>query len=388
MDTTQEYIKLKERNFQLVLDDEYSKNPICKGLPIRMTWTGTGKCNIRCSMCQIDRRKNYPYPDLPTSLLEGLVPQLFPTLQYINMTRRGEPFLDKSLPKIIELCDEYSVKLNIITNGLLLTESWSQRIIPYLEVLKVSIDGAKHDTNVHIRNGVNTRMVLDNLKQFIQIRNEMFNEKQRPPIIFEITLRRSNIHEILDIIKLAKVIGVDGVKGYHLFAFFPEFESESLVHDKERYNETYYKAMKLSKDLDIKVSLELPYLLSGSAPQFDTRPCPRIWRRFWIDFNGDIVPCHHPSRIVVGNAFHDDVLSVWNSKQYQDLRTGQDPRCKRCGWRLVSDKKSPIPIDDEFFTHTWKLLEIHRNGSHIDEKPIGAKWEYLWSRRTAQMPLP
>lgn len=381
--------ELKRHNEDLAREDKRNRSPICRGPPIQVTWTGTARCNMRCPMCQVDRRKGTrQHPDLPRGLLEKIAPHLFPTLRILNLTRRGEPFVDSSLLRIVQLCRKYNVKLDINTNGTLMNRKWSERLMPLLHDVKVSIDGVNSKTFERIRRGAKLGTVLDNVKTFVQVRREILEEGEGPRLQFEVTLMQSNIDQLPDMIRLASEIGVDRVKGYHLFAFWPEFEKESLVNDKSHYNEVYVRSKEVAKELGVETGLALPFLLDGNPPTFEDRKCPRLWRRFWIDFNGDLLPCTHPSRRVLGNVYRDNILEVWNSEAYQTLRKGEDPMCSRCGWLKVSDHESAVPYDDEFLARTWKILDAYRLDKHVEEKPVGGKWDWLWSRRTAQLPLP
>lgn len=81
-------------------------------------------------------------------------------------------------------------------------------------------------------------------------------------------------------------------------------------------------------------------------------------------------------------------MDIWNSSDYQVLRNGDDPMCARCGWLKISDHESPIPYDDAFLYQTWRVLQDYRTNGTAIEETIGAEYDVLWSRRTAQMPLP
>jgi MoaA/NifB/PqqE/SkfB family radical SAM enzyme len=340
-------------------------------------------------MCQVDRRKAaVEYPELTLDKLERIAKEFFPTLKYINLTRRGEPFMDPNFNRIVELCEQYSVKMDINTNGTLMNEKWLSRILPLLSDVKVSIDSPTDDMFERIRTGGKLGAVLDNVRHFIRLRKQMLEPADYPKLSFEVTLMKSNVDQIGSIIKLAQDLGVECVKAYHLFVFHPEFEGESLVFYKERFNQAFKECMELGKELGVEVKMAEPFLLSGKPKILENRTCPRIWRRLWIDFNGDILPCLHPMRRVLGNMNSDNIMDIWNSPAYQGIRKGEDPMCNRCGWLKVSDNKSPIPYDDAFLCHTWKILEDYRTNKAPEEKTIGAEYDVLWSRRTAQMPLP
>ncbi len=383
------YKALKVENEHIIEEDEKNRSPQSHAKPLRLTWTGTTKCNMRCHMCQVNRRTlDQKYPDLTLEQLERIAQEFFPTLKFINLTRRGEPLVDPNLGRIIELCEQYAVKMDINTNGMLLTENLLPRIIPILSDVKVSIDGATEKIFQQIREGGKLGSVLENVKQFIRLRKEILEPKDYPKLSFELTLMRSNVDHLSKLIQVAHDIGVDCVKAYHLFVFYPEFEKESLVFDKEKYNSIFYQCKNLGKELNIEIKMTEPFFLSGKPKILDNRICPRLWRRLWIDCNGDILPCLHPKRRVLGNINTHNLMEIWNSNDYRVLRNGDDPMCDRCGWLKKSDQESPIPYDDTFFYQTWRILEDYKTKGTSIEKTVGAEYDVLWSRRTAQMPLP
>ena len=384
---TTDLLHLKDITDSLLAEDQRRGALVCRGLPRQITWTNTSRCNARCAMCQVDRRKPPP-PDLPIEALEELAPRLFPTMRILNLTRRGEPLVDRNLPRILELCDEYAVKVDVNTNGTRLDREMAIALLPLLHDIKISVDGADSATNDLQREGTHLPAVVENTRVLLDERRRILDKPNWPLVSFEVTLTRSNIDQLPSIVRLAADLGVDTVKAYHAFAFWPEHAAESLVHEKAKYNRVREEAIALSSELGVKARLALPFLMEGPAPDFPRRRCPRLWMRLWIDFNGDVLPCCGPARKVLGNMFNDDIVSLWNRPGWQALRRGGASICVGCGWLREVDRDAPIPMDDAFLVDTGRILDGWRRGQPEVEQPVGAPWDTLWSRRTAQLPLP
>ncbi|MFO7990852.1 MAG: radical SAM protein, partial [Thermoplasmata archaeon] len=287
-----DYRNIKTENEKLIQDDEKNQSPICLGLPEKITWTNTIRCNLFCKRCPINRTLTKNHSDLPLDRLEKLAETFFPALKTLNLTRRGELFVDPNLQGILDLCRQYGVKADINTNGTLMTEEWIERNIDLLTDVKISIDGTKKSVFEKIRKGAKFSPVINNVRNLVRIRDENNLEKDIC-ISFEFTIMRQNVEQLPDLIKLADDVGVDCVKGYHMFVFRPGFEEDSMLKNKDLYNKIFYKCKGMENRYDVDLHLARPFLKEGDRPLFDDRRCPRLWRRFWIDVNGDILPCLH-----------------------------------------------------------------------------------------------
>lgn len=378
---------IKISNQQLIEKCEKSKLTKTLGLPEKITWTNTLKCNLGCSMCPTDRKESYYIKQIKLGDLIDLSKYFFPTLKTLNLTRRGEPFADSNLNKIMDLAESYNVKVDINTNGLDMNRNWVERYIRSLIDVKVSIDSINPETFRRIRGGAKIAPILKNIRDFVKIKEKVAETGEAvPKISFEFTISKINAGELPQIISKASEIGVDCVKAYHMFAFWSGQEKISMFKYKQTYNEIYYETKDKAKVEGIELRIALPFLIDGEPPKFKNRNCPRLWRRLWIDINGEVLPCLHPQRRVIGNIFQDNLIEIWNGKEYQFLRSGKDPMCKICGWLKISDRKSPIPYDDLFFLKTWWFYQEYASGNNPVEKTIGGNWDALWSRRTGQMP--
>jgi MoaA/NifB/PqqE/SkfB family radical SAM enzyme len=167
-------------------------------------------CNLRCPSCReklsaISNKKSYNWLK---SILSNGVEQVV-----INGT--GELFKNQYLLAALNEIekDKYpNLKcIDIITNGTLLNKtmwaSLSEGFKALLRRVNVSIDAASEQTYKKIRVGGNYSRLLDNLRLICNLRKE---EKIKG-LTVSFVLQRSNVHELLDFVKLAKGFGVDGV---------------------------------------------------------------------------------------------------------------------------------------------------------------------------------
>ncbi len=130
----------------------------------------TNRCNIRCTICPVNRgmRRARATQSLPA--FEKFL-ELNPGLEFLLLFQWGEPLLVGELPDMIRLASDRGVATMITTNGTLLTEEWSGRLLDAgLCRLTLSVDGdaASHRA---IR-GVELEPLRRNLERLRRMRDE------------------------------------------------------------------------------------------------------------------------------------------------------------------------------------------------------------------------
>lgn len=350
------------------------------GLPVWITIETTNNCNLKCRICQIKRPKlgkNFSF-----KLFTKISKEVFPSLKILHPTTIGEPLLSPYFNEMINLLSKYRVKLDLTTNAMLLSSEKIKKILPILDDIKISIDGANSKTLERIRIGADWRKLLKNIEKLVKLRNSMKFTSKSPTITFQMTIMKSNYKELEKMIDLAANLGIDRIKAYHLFAFSEEMNNESVMNLKEEYNKIYENAKKRAKIHNIEAFLAAPFELNNSKifiknKNINKVPCPLLWHAFWIDINGDILPCANPTRIIMGNIHNQTIKEIWNGEPYKKLREGfkhkKIPKmCEGCGYQFEITPKTNIPYDERNFLYPYTF------------KP---DYTYIlrWSGRTAQL---
>ena len=217
--------------------------------PWRITFdTNPDDCNLHCVMCeehsphsdlQVKRRaEGRPKRRMDISLVRRVMQDSRGTpLREIIPSTMGEPLLYKHFEQIIDLCRQHAVKLNLTTNGTfprLGARAWVDRIVPVGSDVKISWNGARKETQESVMLGVRWEEVLENVRTFIQVRDaHQAGGGDRCRVTFQLTFIESNIRELPDIVKLAARLGVDRVKGHHLWVHFDEMRRQSMRRSPE-----------------------------------------------------------------------------------------------------------------------------------------------------------
>lgn len=164
----------------------------------------TVACNLDCITCfrnaweqPIGRMSEETFANIMAGLKE-LDP--VPNVYFGGI---GEPLFH---PKTIEWIAEVKtlgVKVELITNGTILTEKKSQQLIDSgLDVLWVSIDGATPETYADVRLGSELPNILKNMKRFASMRPA--NHFPKPEIGIAFVAMKRNIADLPEVIKLGK----------------------------------------------------------------------------------------------------------------------------------------------------------------------------------------
>jgi MoaA/NifB/PqqE/SkfB family radical SAM enzyme len=208
--------------------------------------------------------------------------------------------------------------------------------------------------------GSNFEKRVQNVKDFIRIRDETFASGGNfCRITFQLTFIELGLEELPDVIRLASSLGVNRVKGHHLWVFTHEMQNQNLrrnIDSIRRWNEIVAKALDAAEKHRLpggeKILLENIYPLNESAMEelVSDGVCPFLGEEAWVSSEGRFNPCCAPNeeRLKLGeygNLFDTSIENIWQGTAYQQLRKNylQHAVCKGCNMR----KKQPQDSDAE-----------------------------------------
>ncbi len=354
-----------ERLYQKVME-RHSSARIHRGPgPWRITFdTNPDTCNLRCIMCeehspysslQRERRKERRSRRLmPVEMIERVIADAAPHgLREIIPSTMGEPLLYEDFDEILELCHRYSVKLNLTTNGSFPrrgASAWAERIVPVTSDVKISWNGATKLTHEAIMLGSRWEELIQNVRDFVAVRDTLAAAGgNRCRITFQMTFLESNVNELADVVRLAVRLGVDRVKGHHLWAHFEEIGDQSMRRSSaaiERWNQAVLMAREAAAEHPLPngrhILLENIFLLDAEATEdlAPGGPCPFLGQEAWVSAVGRFDPCCAPDaqrRTLgeFGNLLEMGFLDIWNGEAYRELTATYRNRqlCLGCNMR-------------------------------------------------------
>jgi glycosyltransferase involved in cell wall biosynthesis/pyruvate-formate lyase-activating enzyme len=333
--------------------------------PWRITFdTNPDTCNLQCVMCeehsqhslaQVRRKEEMrPRREMPIELLERVVAEAAPRgLREVIPSTMGEPLLYEHFERIIEVCRANGVKLNLTTNGTfprLGARAWAERLVPITTDVKISWNGATKETHEYIMQGSQWERALDNVRSFVAVRDaHAAGGGNRCRVTFQLTFLESNVGELAEMVRLAASLGVDRVKGHHLWAHFVAIEGLSMRRDAAaitRWNAAVKAAQETARRHPLpdgrEVLLENIFPLSTDATKdlVPGGPCPFLGQEAWVSALGRFDPCCAPDaqRRTLGEfgALNEQGLfAIWEGEPYRRLLAGYRTRalCLGCNMR-------------------------------------------------------
>ena len=333
--------------------------------PWRITFdTNPDDCNLHCIMCEDHSPYSSTQPDrlsagLPRrrmgiDLIRRVLAESVGTpLREIIPSTMGEPLLYRDFDEILDLCTQYGVKLNLTTNGTfprLGARAWAERIVPVTSDVKVSWNGSTKETQERVMLGTRWDTVVENVRVFIAVRDgHAVRGGNRCRVTFQLTFMEVNYAELPEVVRLAADMGVDRVKGHHLWAHFPQIENLSMRRSAEaieRWNATVdeaYKAVDKHRLPDgSKVLLENIFRLNASdeGEIAEGAGCPFLGQEAWVASDGRFNPCCAPDALRrtlgdFGNVNSTSLYDIWESAAYRELRSNytRRPLCQGCNMR-------------------------------------------------------
>ena len=287
----------------------------------------TGRCNFRCRMCKIrdDRDK------LTTAELRDVIDQLADWGVPKITISGGEPMLFKE--EFFGLLDHAGKKglfTHFATNGTGLDD---EAITHYSRMgggqITLSLDGARPETQNTLRgHGHAWRYVMDALDAY---------ERTRPEnVIFKIetVIHDENLHEVLDIYRIARERGVIfHPQPYDTQDFFTQSREVSFDDIRDRYplwiSRENMGALRRLVDRLKAIKRADPYWIMSTEEQLEsiyryfareldyTGKCLVGYTSLFVLQDGSVTMCLYEK---LGNIREDGLQDLWRSKRFEAVR--------------------------------------------------------------------
>ncbi len=271
----------------------------------------TNICNLNCSFCSKD---NLPKKEMSVNDFEIVIGKIKKYTDSIYLHIKGEPILHSNLDKILDICDNNSMKVSITTNGTFLKEKKYVLLKHNIKQINVSL----HSEN--------------NYKEYFEnVFNACDELRKKIIVIYRIwTLKNMNLDKVSTNI-------VEKIINYY------KLDNETINKIK------YDKNIKLDNNLYLDKDYKFTWpKVTDIKDNIGT--CKGTISHIGILSNGTVVPCCLDSNGVVklGNIFNDDLNDIINSELFKNIRNGFKNKklvmdlCRSCIYRKRFDKKDGI----------------------------------------------
>lgn len=268
----------------------------------------TNVCNLKCSFCSISKRES---KYMSCEEFEDVCKKIHGYTNLIALHVKGEPLLNPNLDQILEICENYNLKVNITTNATLIDKK--------IDVILKSKAIRQINFSLHSaeQNGMDKE---EYLKKVFKAATEIH---EKTNIIISYRLWNLEVIEKNAInIEILKMIG-----NYYNIKNIVELSQNN------KYLECANNIF-LNQDIEF----EWPDIEREKISEYGK--CYGLRNQIAILANGDVVPCCLDSEacILLGNIFETSLEDILDSEKSQNIIKGfqngklVEKLCQRCGY--------------------------------------------------------
>lgn len=264
------------------------RNKIVSDFPLHLDIEPTGRCNLMCKHCyRFSRRTNID--DMDMELFKKIIDEGKKyNLSAINLSWMGEPFLH---PKIMEMLDyaksQKVLDIFINTNGTLIDKEMTKKILDSgsINTIIFSLDSITEEKYNRVKYGSDFKLVNQNINYLIELKERRGLSK--PKIIVQM-IDQKQTHE-------------------ELMAFIYHWRTRA---DRVRISTYQSPDGKLNDKMRSRSPPEIMF------------PCPQLWQRLVIAWDGTVYPClgDNACRESLGNVKETSIYSIWHGDRLNYLR--------------------------------------------------------------------
>ncbi len=274
-----------------------------RGKPFTVSIEPTTSCNLRCPECPSGLRQfTRPTGALSLQLYRDIIDQLSPGLFYLILYFQGEPFLNPLFFKMVEYARRKRIYTATSTNAHFLNDNFARKTVESgLDRIIISLDGLDQESYEKYRAGGSVEKVLEGTRNLVRWKKEL--KSRTPYIILQFIVFSTNEHQVGDLKKVARELGVDKLELKTAQVYNYE-DGNDLIPS----NPDYARYKKENGKFKIDNPLN--------------NHCLRMWRGCVITWDGLVVPCcfdkdgsHRMGDLKI-NSFDE----IWRGKAYDDFR--------------------------------------------------------------------
>lgn len=271
--------------------------------PWRITLvTNPDVCNLACPLCFL-RQRGSPsgFGEMPWKMAETVLRKYASRgLREVIPSTMGEPLLYTHTDRLLGLCAELGLAVNLTTNGTFPgrpVEDWARRLFPVCRDIKVSLMGIRPGTIARLMPGASPDVHLENVRRLARVRAELLRSGLRAgTLTLQVTVTRLSEPEIPELLTFAASAGVTRVRlnrAVFLDCSSPELRRELELPPEDRF------AADAPLPVDGTFTASFRAGVAGRSVH-----CPFPGKELWIFPDGSVQRCPNPE-IRFGNGRFD-----------------------------------------------------------------------------------
>jgi len=275
------------------------------GYPVSISFEPTTSCNLRCPECPSGLRAfTRPTGMLDNSFFRKTIDEMHRELFYLVFYFQGEPYLNPAFLDMVHYASSKKIYTATSTNAHYLNDDNARKTVESgLDRLIISIDGTTQEVYQQYRVGGNLEKVLAGARNIVRWKREL--KSRKPFVIFQFLVVKPNEHQIGDVKRLAREIGVDDVWFKTAQVYDYENDPNGLIPGIDKYSR---------------------YKKNGNGNYVPKNKmanhCWKLWHANVITWDGLVVPCCFDKDAThqLGNLATESFREVWNNGNYRTFR--------------------------------------------------------------------
>ena len=275
------------------------------GKPFSISIEPTTSCNLRCPECpsglrQFSRNTGMLNLDLYSKVLN----EIGDYLMYIILYFQGEPYLNPSFFEFVKIAKKKRIYTATSTNAHFLNDENSKKTIESgLDRLIISLDGIGQEAYSEYRIGGSYDKVIAGIKNIVKWKKEL--KSNTPYIIVQFLVLKTNEHQLEEVEKLCKELGVDKIQ-FKTAQIYKYKNGNPLIPSLNKYSR--YKKLP-----------DGTWTFKNKLPN----RCFRMWSSCVVTWDGLIVPCcfDKDAEYRLGDFKDKSFKEIWRSTGYNKFRT-------------------------------------------------------------------
>ena len=279
--------------------------PVQWGYPVSISFEPTTSCNLRCPECPSGLRAfTRPTGMLQKNFFSRTIDDIHKELLYLIFYFQGEPYLNTDFLEMVKYASGKGIYTATSTNAHYLTDEAARKTVESgLDRLIISIDGTTQDVYKQYRIGGNIDKVIAGAKNIVKWKKEL--NSKTPFVFFQFLVVKPNEHQIEDIKKLAKEVGVDEVR-------FKTAQVYDYKNDPNQLIPVNNKFSRYNKNAD-----------GTYTPKNKmANRCWKLQHSNVITWDGLVVPCCFDKDAThrLGNLKNESFKNIWHNSNYKQFR--------------------------------------------------------------------
>ncbi len=303
--------------------------------PVYMEISPSGVCNHRCIYCALDYMK-YQRRFLDKRILKERITELGRLgLKSIMYAGEGEPLVHKEIANIIDHTKKSGIDVSITTNGVLLNEELTDKILCNVEWIKVSVDAATCDTyaKIHRTKPADFDTVIKNMSYAVKSRSL---SGFKCALGMQFLLLPENQKEAVLLAEIARDIGMDYLV---IKPYSQHFFSKTDRYRSIKYNDYVHLADELSsistEEFNVIFRVNTMNKWDEGTRNYDNCHALPFWS--YIDAGGNVWGCSaylSDERFCYGNINESCFKEIWESEKRQNSLRWVESELDTCQCRL------------------------------------------------------